>query len=111
MAPSEDSAGKAAAPAAARDWPAEAAARVEGLVDVLRDKSVRPVARVAQFLIFGFVATFLLLTMLVLVSVALVRLLDVFVFGQRVWASDLLVGGIFALAGAFLIARREGAKT
>jgi hypothetical protein len=111
MARSEDGAGAAASPAASRDWAAEAAARVEGLVEVLRDRSVRPVTKIVQFLIFGFVATFLLLTMLVLISVALVRVLDVFVFGGRVWASDLLVGGIFALAGLFLIARRQGAKT
>ena len=94
-----------------RDWAAEAAARVEGLVEALRDRSVRPVTKVVQYVILGFLAIFLLLVVLVLFSVALVRLLDVFAFGGRVWASDTLVGGIFSLAGAFLIARGQGAKT
>jgi hypothetical protein len=55
---------------------------------------------------------FLLIVILVLLSVGLVRLLDVLVFAGRVWASDLLVGGIFALGGMFLIGRgkRSGAK-
>lgn len=106
MARSDDGAA-VEAPGTSRDFAAEAAARVEGLVEVLRDRSVRPVTRIVQFMIFGFVAVFLLLTMLVLVSVALVRVLDVYVFGGRVWASDALVGGIFALAGLFLIARRQ----
>lgn len=106
MARSDDGAGAVEA-GTSRDFAAEAAARVEGLVEVLRDRSVRPVTRIVQFMISGFVAIFLLLTMLVLVSVALVRVLDVYVFGGRVWASDALVGGIFALAGLFLIARRQ----
>lgn len=111
MARSDDVAGAVEAPGSSRDFAAEAAARVEGLVEVLRDHSVRPVSRIVQFAIFGFLATFLLLTMLVLVSVALVRVLDVYVFAGRVWASDALVGGIFALAGMFLIARRQRKTT
>ena len=32
---------------------------------------------------------------------ALIRLFDADVFGERVWATDALVGGIFVLAGVF----------
>jgi len=90
------------------DFAAKAAARVEGLVEVLRDRSVRPVFNVVNYVIFGLTALFLLVVIMVLFPIALVRLLDVFVFGGRVWASDATVGGIFALAGLFLLSRRRG---
>ena len=89
------------------DFAAKAAARVEGFVEVLRSRSVRPVFNGVNYTIFGLAATFLLVLVLVMLPVAAVRLLDVFVFGGRVWASDALVGGIFALGGLFLLSRRH----
>lgn len=98
------------APAPSRDWPAEAAARVEDFVELLRDKSVRPVQRAVGYVIFGVVAFFLLIVLTVLLCVAIVRVLDVFVFAGRVWASDTLLGGIFCLLGMFLLSRRERSR-
>ncbi len=90
------------------DWAAKAVAIVETVVELIRDKSVRPLlfaARVAIFALLGGAAV----TVLVIVGAAgLVRLLDNLVFSGRVWATDLTLGGIFALAGAFLM--RLGAK-
>jgi hypothetical protein len=107
----DDSAAAAEQAPPGRDFAAEAAARVEDLVEVLRDKSVRPVMRIVQVAIFGLVAVFLLVTLLVLISVGLVRVFDSFVFGNRVWASDALVGGIFTLGGLFLLSRRQGSRS
>jgi len=86
-----------------QDWAAKATATVETVVELIRDKSVRPLlfaARVAVLALLGAAA----LTFLVIAGAAgLVRLLDNLVFSGHVWATDLTVGGIFALAGAFLI--------
>jgi hypothetical protein len=97
--------------AAGRDWPAEAAARVESFVGVLRDKTVRPVTVVVRFAVYGFALLLLLVAIVTLFSIAFVRLFDVYVFGGRVWASDVMVGGIFTLAGMFFLSRwrRAGA--
>jgi hypothetical protein len=109
MARTDESAAAGGAPATT-DFAARAAARVEAVVEVLRDRSVRPVFKGVRGAIFGFAAVCLVIVIVVLFPIALVRLLDVFVFGGRVWASDTLVGGIFALAGLFLLSRRH-AKT
>jgi len=42
------------------------------------------------------------LVVLTLLSVGFVRLLDVYAFGGRVWASDALFGAIFCGGGFFL---------
>lgn len=107
MALSDDDKGAAAESKAGRDWPGEAAARVESFVELLRDKSVRPVMRIVTFVIYSFALLFLLVAILALLSVATVRLLDVFAFGGRVWASDAVLGGIFTLGGMFAISRRN----
>src|ERR1700734_3915639 len=106
MAPTDESAAASGAPATS-DFAARAAARVEGIVELLRDKSVRPVFKGVRGAIFGFSAVLLVIVILVLLPIALVRLLDVLVFGGRVWASDTLVGGIFVLVGLFLLSRRH----
>jgi hypothetical protein len=112
VSPTEDEkgtiGGTTGAAAGGRDWPAEAAARVEGFVEILRDKSIRPVTKIVQFVIYSFALIFLLVAILVLFSIAFVRVFDVYVFAGRVWASDLLVGGIFTLGGMFFLARRQG---
>jgi hypothetical protein len=103
VTPSEDDKGTTGG----RDWAAEAAARVEGFVEILRDKSVRPITKIVQFVIYSFALLFLLVVILALFSIAFVRVFDVYVFAGRVWASDLMVGGIFTLGGMFFLARRQ----
>jgi hypothetical protein len=83
----------------AGDWPARAADLVDTLVALLRDKTVRPLALVARVVVFGILVFAAALVTVVFVSIALIRLLTVYAFDGRVWASDLVVGAVFVLIG------------
>jgi hypothetical protein len=89
------------------DWPAKAAAHVDDLVGIVRDKSTVPILRGAEIAVYGLVAAVLLLVVTVLLSVGVLRLLDAYVFGRRVWASYALLGTLFCLAGLFLLSKRK----
>ena len=88
--------------ASSGDWPAQATETVETVVVAVRDKSVRPLTLVARALVYGLVAGAVALIVLWLSSVGVLRLLDIYVFPGRVWASYTLLGGIFTLSGLFL---------
>jgi hypothetical protein len=89
------------------DLPAKAADAVDLLVDTVHDRLVRPLMVVTRAVVFGLVAGVLLLMVLVLASVGFVRLLDVYAFGGRVWVSDTVIGGLFALGGGYLWTKRR----
>lgn len=84
------------------DWPSLVTAKVEELVSLLRDRTVVPVTKAVRFAIFGLLAMAIAMLLGVLFSVALIRVFDAEVFHQRVWASYLLVAGIFAALGLLL---------
>jgi hypothetical protein len=46
----------------------------------------------------------------ILFSIAVIRLLDVYAFRGRVWASDALVGGLLTAGGLVLWALRRGRR-
>jgi hypothetical protein len=83
----------------AGDWPARGADLVETLVSLLRDKTVRPLTLVARALVFGIIVMAAATVAVVFVSISLVRLLTVYAFDGRVWASELLVGAVFVAIG------------
>ena len=84
------------------DWATRAAATVEALVELVRDKSVRPALLAVKLLLIGLVVAALGTTILILAVIGIVRLLTADAFGGRVWGADLLVGFILAAAGAVL---------
>ena len=86
-------------PSGAGDWPARGADLVETLVSLLRDKTVRPLTLVARAIVFGIIVFAAAVTTVTLGSIALVRLLTVYAFGGRVWASDFLIGAVFVAIG------------
>jgi hypothetical protein len=85
------------------DWAGRATEWVEHLVELVRDRSVRPVLFAVKALVVGVIVALVGIFLLVAGSIGIVRLLTEDAFGGRVWASDLLLGGIFAAAGAFLL--------
>ncbi|MCU1490939.1 MAG: hypothetical protein JWM85_2344 [Acidimicrobiaceae bacterium] len=85
------------------DWVSKVTHAVESFVVLVRDHSLRPVLTALRFAALGFVAACLGLVIAVLGVIALVRLLTADAFGGRVWASDLVVGGILAGAGGLLL--------
>lgn len=101
-------AGTEHAPAAGDDWAAKLTKSIEALVELIRDRSVRPVLLAARFAVFGIVAVAGVLVFAIATAIGLVRLFDTLVFSGHVWATDTLVGGIFAVAGVLLM--RQGSK-
>ena len=80
---------------------------MDDVVTGVHDKVIRPLMLVARGLVFGIIIGAMALVLSVLGAIALVRVLDVYAFGRRVWASDALVGGLLALVGAFAWSRRR----
>ncbi|MHB1583247.1 MAG: hypothetical protein ACYCU7_06715 [Acidimicrobiales bacterium] len=93
-------------------WPAKAVDAVDLVVDTVHDKVIRPLVLVGRAVVFGLLIAALGTLLVVVVSIALIRLLDVYAFGHRVWASYALVGFVFTVAGLgawSLRTRRSGA--
>ncbi|MDA8291739.1 MAG: hypothetical protein M0Z33_08690 [Actinomycetota bacterium] len=91
------------------DWASHATRLVEQAVTAVRDRSTRPVLFAVRALVVGTLVAVVSVFLVVAFSVGVVRLLTDDAFGGRVWASDLVVGGIFSGAGAFLLTR-SGAR-
>jgi hypothetical protein len=89
------------------DWPVRAADAIDGVVAGVHDRFIRPVILGARAVVFGLLILAASIVLAVLVSVALVRLLTVYVFDGRVWASYLLLGSLFTLGGLVLWSQRN----
>ena len=81
------------------DLPVRGADLVDTLVTLLRDKTVRPATLATRAIVFGIIVFAASVVILVLVSIAVIRLLTVYVFDGRVWLSQLVVGAVFVVAG------------
>jgi hypothetical protein len=84
------------------DLPVKATDRIDQLVELLRDKSVRPLTLAARAIMFGIIVFAASVVTVTLLSITLVRILTVYVFDGRVWLSDLLVGLLWVAAGLLL---------
>ncbi len=90
----------------AGDLAARGADKVDELVALLRDKTVRPLTLATRAVVFGLIVAAASLVGLTLVSIAVIRLLTVYAFDGRVWLSDVVVGGIFVVIGVAAWTRR-----
>jgi hypothetical protein len=81
------------------DFPARGTQLVDTLVELLRDRAVRPLTLATRALVFGIIILAASLVTVVLLSIILIRVLTVYAFDGRVWISDLVVGGLFVVAG------------
>ncbi|HXR53936.1 MAG TPA: hypothetical protein VN793_02700 [Acidimicrobiales bacterium] len=97
--PDQDRAGSSST---SEEWSIKAIDAVDSVVDVVHDKVVRPALIVGRAAVFGTLIAVVSLVVLALLGVGLVRLLDVYAFGGRVWASDALFGAIFCGGGFFV---------
>lgn len=89
------------------DLPVRAADAVDSALALAHDKVVRPLVLLARAVVFGLLIAGATGILLVVISVGLIRLLDVYAFPGRVWASYLLVGFVFAVTGLLLWSRRS----
>jgi len=83
------------------EWPARVADTIEDVVEAVHDRGVRPLILVARGLVFGIIVGVMALVVGVVLVIAVIRLLDVYAFGGRVWASDALIGGLLVIGGAY----------
>jgi hypothetical protein len=88
------------------DWPAKVADSIEGVVETVGDRVVRPLILAARGLVFGIIIGTMALVLAVVLCIAVVRLLDVYAFGGRVWASDAVLGGLLVIGGAYAWTKR-----
>lgn len=88
-------------------WPTTVADTIEGVVSAFRLQVIRPLMLAARGLVFGIIVATMVLVVSVLVTVALVRVLTVYLFDGRVWASYLLLGALFTAAGVVAWTRRH----
>lgn len=85
------------------DWTTQAADTIEKGITLVRDKTVVPAQRGARAVVAGFFAAFFALTAFVLAMILVFRVLNI---GLPVWASWMVLGGIFVILGAFCWSRR-----
>jgi hypothetical protein len=88
------------------DLPTRGTELVDSLVELLRDRAVRPLTLATRAVVFGIIILAASLVTLVLVSITLIRLLTVYAFDGRVWLSDLVVGAVFVVIGLVAWSRR-----
>ena len=96
----------AAAAEAAADLPRKAADAVQLLVDTIHDKAVHPAVLATRAIVFGLLVAALGTVLVVVGSIAVLRIFDVYVFGHRVWLSYIVLGGALTLAGLAAWTRR-----
>lgn len=87
------------------EWTTQAADTIEKTISAVRDRTVEPANRAAKVVVYGVLAACCLLTALLLISVVIFRLLS---FVVPVWATWIVLGGIFIAAGLFCWTRRTG---
>jgi len=68
---------------------------------------VRPVEKLVRTAIFGALAFSVVIFVLIALVIGVIRLLNNEVFDQRVWASYLLMGGIFVVMGTLISRMRH----
>ena len=94
------------APVMGAEWAAKAVDAIDLVVNTVGDRAVRPVLLAARGIVFGLVIVVMAGLVGIVASVALVRLLDVYAFGGRVWAADALLGVVLTAAGFLAWSRR-----
>ena len=94
------------------DWPAQAADTGVRLGGQVRDKTTGPAITIARGIVYGLLASLLVLAAGILLAIAAVRLLDAYlpssVFGDsHTWAAHLVIGLVFSLGGLVLWRQRR----
>jgi hypothetical protein len=93
---------------AEHDFSQELTNRMLGTVDTVvatvNDKAVRPAVVVARGVVFGVIVGVAALTVAVLLSIGLIRVITIGT--GHVWISYLVLAAVFCGAGAFLYSKR-----
>lgn len=96
--------------AASQEWHERAAEFLESSVGLVRTKTVVPLTKIGQILIFAMILTVAGAALLALLIIALLRLTQAYLplpHARAVWVSYVGIGAIFVLAGAFFMRKRR----
>jgi hypothetical protein len=88
------------------DLPTRGADAVDAVVDFIQVKAVRPLTLATRGIVFGIIVFTACVVTLTLLAITLVRVLTVYIPGNRVWVSDLIVGAVFVVAGVVAWSQR-----
>lgn len=90
-----------------RDWPAETAETIVKVVDDIRAKTTGNVQKLVKFVVYGLLALFLGLLLLLLLLVGFFRFVDAYLPpSDSSWSAWLLLGVLFTALGSFLWFKR-----
>ena len=85
--------------AALDDLPAKGADAVDAVVAFIQNNAVRPLTLATRAIVFGIIVLTGAIVTVTLLAITSIRILTVYIPGNRVWVSDLIVGTIFVVAG------------
>ena len=94
-----------------RDLAGKAMAWIDDVVDTLHDKIIRPILLAGRSVAFSFIIAFAFFVIAVALCVALLRILDVYLFPDHQWASWALLGIAFTIAGLVIWRNRRPVQT
>jgi hypothetical protein len=94
------------------DWVSQVSSTIIDVIDSIHDAAVVPLTTIARAIVFGTLALILGTGSLVLLTLGLTRLLDVYLdnipgFPEGVWVAYLVMGAIFVGASLFLWSKRR----
>jgi hypothetical protein len=91
------------------DWAAQIVDQLESVVNKVKSKTSDPVLSIVRILFMVFAVAGLGIMTMLLLTIGLVRMANNYLPGD-VWAADLLIGGIFLIAGMFVWRLRHPKK-
>jgi hypothetical protein len=113
--PTTEAVSTSAAGSQVKAWADDLSDYVVDGVGWLKARTTVPVMTVLRVLVYGLIVAVALLTAMVLGLIALVRMWDAYVpispEGRRVWLGYVVLGGVFFVGGAVLLARRRTDKS
>ena len=85
------------------EWTTQAADTIEKTVVAIRDRTVEPATKAANYVVYGVFAGCCVLCAILLLTIVTFRVLT---YAMPVWAAWMLLGGIFVIGGLFCWTRR-----
>lgn len=76
-------------------------------LDVMHDRVLRPIILAGRAIAYGLIIVLAVVVFVIVVTIGLIRLLDVYAFAGRDWLSYAVVGALSVIAGLVIWRRRR----